>query len=110
MIYMTRPKLKVKKGDLVQIILGKDKGRRGVIERVFPRDNKVLVEGANVVSKHVKSSVERPEGGVVRKCLPIHVSNVSLIDPSTDLPSKVGYRIDEDGNKVRFFKKTGHAL
>ena len=106
---MTQPNFKIKRGDTVQVIAGKNKGQRGVVKKVLLDDAKVVVENVNVVVRNVKPDYRHPEGSY-RKEMPIHISNVSLIDPSTDKPAKVGYKFDETGKKIRFFKKSGTVL
>lgn len=101
---MTQLRYKVKKGDIVQVITGRYKGRRGEILKVFLEDSKVLVQGVNVVKKCTPRNSERL---FEHKTLPLHISNVALIDPTTDRPGRVGYTVNEDGEKVRCFKKTG---
>jgi large subunit ribosomal protein L24 len=105
---MTQPKFKIKKGDVVQVIAGKDKGRRGTVTKVFLDKGKVIVENANVVVRNVKPDYKRPEGPY-KKEMPIDISNVSLVDPATNAPAKIGYKI-EDGKKARYFKKSGNVL
>ena len=99
----------VKKGDKVQVISGKDKGKQGVILEAFPKKERVLVEGVNVVKKHAKPSQANPQGGIMEMEAAIHVSNVMPIDPKTSEPTRVGYKV-EDGQKVRIAKKSGEAL
>lgn len=99
----------VKTGDKVKVIAGKDKGKEGVITKAFPKKDRVIVEGVNVVKKHTKPSNANPSGGIVEKEAPIHVSNVMLIDPSTNQPTRVGYKI-VDGKKVRVSKKSGETI
>lgn len=99
----------VKKGDKVKVITGKDKGKEGVILSAFPKKDRVLVEGVNIVKKHVKPNQLNPQGGIVTKEAAIHVSNVMLIDPKTGEPTRVGTKI-EDGKKVRVSKKTGNVI
>ncbi|RTK93123.1 MAG: 50S ribosomal protein L24 [Rickettsiales bacterium] len=101
-------KLKIKKGDKVKVITGKSKGKIGDVLKVFPTDNKVIVSGVNLAKKHTKPS-QTSEGGIIQKELPIHVSNVSHIDPKTNEITKIGYRI-EDGKKVRFAKKSNETI
>jgi large subunit ribosomal protein L24 len=105
---MAQPKFKIKRGDTVQVMVGRDKGRRGAVTRVLLAKAKVIVENVNVVVRNAKPDYRNPEGSY-RKEMPIDISNVSLVDPSTDLPAKVGYRIEE-GRKVRYFKKSGNVL
>ncbi len=102
-------KLHVKKGDKVQVISGKDKGKQGVILEAYPSRERVLVEGVNIVKKHSKPSQLNPQGGIIDMEAPIHVSNVMPLDPKTNEPTRVGYKI-VDGNKVRIAKKTGNQL
>lgn len=99
----------VKKGDKVMVITGKDKGKTGVILTAYPKKDRVLVEGVNIVKKHTKPNQENPQGGIVSQEAPIHVSNVMVIDPKTGEPTRVGYKF-EDGKKVRIAKKSGEAL
>ncbi len=99
----------VKKGDKVKVITGKDKGKEGVILRVFPKENRVIVEGVNLVKKHAKPSQDNPQGGIITQEAPIHASNVMPIDPKTGEPTRVGYKI-VDGKKVRIAKKSGAEL
>lgn len=99
----------VRKGDKVQVISGKDKGKQGVILAAFPKKNRVLVEGVNIVKKHVKPSQANPQGGIISQEAPIHVSNVMPLDPKTGLPTRVGYKV-VDGKKVRYAKRSGEIL
>jgi large subunit ribosomal protein L24 len=103
-------KLKIKKGDKVVVTTGKDKGKKGEIIKVFPKLNKVLVTGINVVKKHTKPSKLNPQGGIIPKEMPIAVSNVACLDPKTDLPTKVGFKLLKDGKKVRYAKKSGEII
>ncbi|WP_379971399.1 50S ribosomal protein L24 [Ectobacillus sp. sgz5001026] len=99
----------VKKGDKVQVITGKDKGKQGVILAAFPKQNRVIVEGVNIVKKHSKPSQMNPQGGIQTKEAPIHVSNVMPLDPKTGEPTRVGYK-EVDGQKVRVAVKSGESL
>ncbi|MFS0576128.1 50S ribosomal protein L24 [Sporosarcina sp. 179-K 3D1 HS] len=99
----------VKKGDKVMVITGKDKGKTGVILAAFPKMDRVLVEGVNIVKKHTKPNQENPQGGIMSQEAAIHVSNVMVIDPKTGEPSRVGYKF-ENGKKVRVAKKSGEPL
>src|SRR6188508_2662745 len=94
------PKLKVKKGDTVVVISGRDKGKRGEVLRVLPTENRLIVQGVHVARRHTKQSLGQP-GGIVDKELTIHASNVSHIDPQSNRPTRVGYRILDGGRKVR---------
>ncbi|KAB8127639.1 50S ribosomal protein L24 [Gracilibacillus oryzae] len=99
----------VKKGDKVQVLSGKDKGKQGVILAAFPKKDRVLVEGVNIVKKHAKPSQDNPQGGIINQEASIHVSNVLPVDPKSGEPTRVGYEV-RDGNKVRIAKKSGEAL
>ncbi len=99
----------VKKGDKVKVLSGKDRGKTGVILEVYPKKERVLVEGVNMVQKHAKPSQENPQGGILNQEAPIHVSNVLPIDPKTGEATRVGYEI-RDGKKVRIAKKSGEPL
>ncbi|CUB07141.1 MAG: 50S ribosomal protein L24 [Tepidiphilus sp.] len=101
---------KIRKGDQVIVIAGKDKGRRGVVTRRV-NDEKLIVEGINRVKKHVRPNPLRGiPGGIVEKEMPIHISNVALFNPQTQKADRVGIRVLEDGRKVRFFKSTGELV
>ena len=99
----------IKKNDKVKVIAGKDKGKEGTVEKVFPSKERVIVKGVNIVKKHQKPTNANPNGGLVEVEAPIHVSNVMLFDPSNNEPTRVGFKI-EDGKKVRVSKKTGKTL
>ncbi|AOA03299.1 MULTISPECIES: 50S ribosomal protein L24 [Carnobacterium] len=99
----------VKTGDKVKVITGKDKGKEGVILKAFPKKDRVIVEGMNMMKKHQKPSSMNPQGGILETEAPIHVSNVMLIDSKTGEPTRVGFKV-EDGKKVRVSKKTGEVL
>lgn len=99
----------VKKGDKVQVMTGKDKGKQGVVLTAMPKKDRVIVEGVNMIKKHSKPSQLNPQGGNCREEAPIHVSNVMLIDPKTGNPTRVGFTV-VDGKKVRIAKKSGEAL
>lgn len=99
--------LHVKKGDMVEIITGDHKGATGRIIRVIPTKNKVVVQGHNLVKKHVRPSQKNPQGGRLSVEQPIHISNVLPISPKSSRGCKVGYKINEDGSKVKVFKDGG---
>ncbi|MCD5326030.1 MULTISPECIES: 50S ribosomal protein L24 [Pontibacillus] len=99
----------VKKGDKVMVITGKDKGKQGTILEAYPKKERVLVEGVNVVKKHAKPSQDNPQGGILSQEAPIHVSNVLPVDPKSGDATRVGYEV-RDGKKVRIAKKSGEAL
>src|SRR5690606_4090446 len=109
LIFIMMTKLKVKSGDLVKVIAGDHKGSEGKIVKVFPDKNKVIVEGVNVVSKHTKPSASSPQGGIVKKEAPIHISNVALVDKKTKEATKVGFKMEGD-KKVRFSKKSNQVV
>lgn len=102
-------KLKIKAGDNVVVIAGRDKNKTGKVLRVFPDTNKAIVEGVHIVQKHEKPSATNPQGGIVQKETPIQVSNIAVVDPKTKEATRVGYRV-ENGNKIRFAKKSNQAL
>jgi large subunit ribosomal protein L24 len=99
---------KIKKGDKVVLLSGKDKGKTGNITRVWPKDERVLVGGINIVQRHTKPSQGDPQGGIKNKEAPVHVSNVAIVD-SKGKPTRVGFRMDGD-KKVRFAKSTGEVI
>jgi large subunit ribosomal protein L24 len=99
---------KIKKGDRVVVLTGKDKGRQGSVSKVFPKESRVLVGGVNMVQRHTPPSQGDPQGGIKNKEAPLHVSNVSLVD-SKGKPTRVGFRMDGD-KKVRFAKTTGEVI
>ena len=106
--------MKIKKGDHVIVLAGKDKGATGQVIAAYPERSKVLVEGVNMIKKNKK--VTNPggrnanEGGIVTQEAPIHVSNVALVDPETKRPARVGYKINEDGTKVRVLRPSGKEV
>lgn len=99
----------VKKGDKVMVISGKDKGKTGIVLAAYPKKDRVIVEGVNIIKKHAKPSQDNPQGGIITKEAAIHVSNVMPIDPKTGEPTRVGYQ-EIDGKKVRIAKKSGAVL
>lgn len=106
--------MRIKTGDEVIVIAGNDKGEKGTVQRVIPRENRVVVSGINVVKKHQKprptGGRTQAQGGIIEFEAPIHVSNVMLVDPQTGEPTRVGIRRDEEGNRVRYAKKSGADL
>ena len=102
-------KLKIKTGDIVRVIAGDHKGSEGKIVRVIREDNKAIVEGVNMVSKHTKPSAKSPQGGIIKKEAPIQISILSLIDPKSKETTRIGIRIEGD-KKVRFSKKSNQVL
>ena len=107
----TKPfKIRLKKGDTVIVRAGKYKGKTGKISAVHPKDNKVTVDGINIVKKHVKPNQQHPQGAIVELTKPIWVSKVSIVEPTTKKASRIGFSIDKDGNKTRVFKRTGKEI
>jgi large subunit ribosomal protein L24 len=102
-------KFKLKKGDDVVVVSGRDKGKKGSILRVLREDDRVLVDGVNMVKRHTRPSQTQP-GGIVSKEAPIHISNVALADPKDGVATRVGYKFLEDGRKVRFAKQSGEVI
>lgn len=106
---MARPKFKIKKGDQVVILTGKDKGAKGEVLKMFTETNRVVVQGVNMASRHKKPTQVSP-GGIEKKERTIHISNVAVIDPKSKKPSRVGYKTLKDGKKVRIARKSGEAI
>ncbi len=104
-----KTKMKIKKGDQVIVLTGRDKGAKGEVLKVIPAESRVIVQGVNVVTKHQKPSQLSP-GGIQKKELSIHVSNVAIADPKTGEATRVGYKTLKDGKKVRVTKKSGETL
>jgi large subunit ribosomal protein L24 len=100
---------KIRKGDTVVVLAGKDKGKEGEVLRSLPKENRVVVRGINVVKKHTKAT-QTSQGGILAVEAPIAVSNVSHIDPTDKKPTRVGFKVLEDGSKVRFSKRSGEVL
>ncbi|MBC6004838.1 MAG: 50S ribosomal protein L24 [Paeniclostridium sp.] len=101
--------MRVKKGDTVVVIAGKDKGKKGTVTKVFTKANRVLVEGVNVITKHQKPTAVNPQGGIINKEAPIHISNVMPVDPETGKGTRVRFEV-KDGKKVRVSVKSGKEL
>ncbi len=101
---------KIKKGDKVVVLAGKDKGQVGEVVRSIPSEDRVVVSGVNMATKHVKPSQADPNGGIKRVEASIHVSNVAHADPKDGKPTRVGFRTDDKGRKVRFAKRSGEAI
>ena len=102
-------KFHIKKGDTVIVNAGNDKGKTGKVLEVLRDKDRVLVEGVNMVSKHTKPNPKAPQGGIIKQEAGIHVSNVQLIDPASNKPTRVGYKF-EDGKKIRYAKKSGEEI
>jgi len=101
---------KIKKGDHVVVIAGKDKGRKGEVLKVFPKESRVVVKGIKMVKRHVRPSQADPEGGIKQFEAPIHISNVAHLDPKEGKPTRVGFKTLKDGQKVRITKKSGEVI
>ena len=102
--------MKIKKGDTVKVIAGKDKGKEGKIIKTLKNDNKVVVEGINMVTKHVKPSAQNENGGIIKVEAPIHASNVMILDPKTKKRTRIAHEIDENGKKHRISVKSKERL
>ena len=102
-------KLKIKKGDNVVVISGRDKGRTGEVLRVFPDEGRLIVQGVHVAKRHTRPRMGEP-GGIVEKELTIHISNVAHVDPQSRKPTRIGYKILDDGRKVRFARRSGEII
>lgn len=103
-------KIRLKKDDTVVVLAGKHKGKTGKVVAVHPTENKVTVEGINVVKKAIKPTQTRPQGGIVEITKPIWVSKVALVEPTSKKPTRIGYTFDKAGNKVRVYKRTGKEV
>ena len=104
-------KLHIKKGDSVIVISGEYRGQQGKVLEIFKAKSRAIVEGVNMVSKHTKPNSENPQGGIVKKEAPIHISNILLVDPSTGKATRIGRKLDEKTNKlVRYAKKSGEEI
>lgn len=100
---------KIKKGDTVVVLSGRDKGRTGEVLRMIPKEGRAVVSGVNTVMRHQRQSAQQ-EGGIISKAAPIQLSNIALADPKDGKPTRVGFRKDDAGNKVRFAKRSGEAI
>ena len=103
-------KLHIKKNDTVVVLAGEDKGKTGKVLKVLVEKNRALVEGVNMVSKSTKPSAQNPQGGIVKQEAPIHISNLSLVEPKSGKATRVGIKVTEDGKKVRIAKKSGEEI
>ena len=106
----TQAKLKIRKGDLVKVIAGDSKGKEGKVLEVVLKTNRAVVEGANLVSRHTKPNAANPNGGIIKKEAPIHISNLAVVDPKTGKPSRVGRKLNAEGKLVRIAKKSGEEI
>ena len=103
-------KMKIRKGDRVVVLSGKDRGVEGVVERAIPEKGKVIVDGVNMAKKHQAPTRGDQQGGIIDKAIPIDVSNVAVVSPEDGKPTRVGFRFDDTGKKVRICKRTGADL
>jgi large subunit ribosomal protein L24 len=103
-------KMRIKSGDMVMVRSGKHKGKTGKVLKVHPKLNKVTVEGVNVVKRHVKPTQQRPQGGIVELTKPVWASKVGLLDNTAKKPSRVGFKFDDKGNKIRVLKTSGKEI
>ncbi len=103
-------KIRLKKGDTVQVLSGKYKGKQGRVIAAHATENKVTVEGINIVKKHQKPNQAHPRGGIIELTKPMWVSKVAVVDPSTKKPSRIGYKLDKDGGKTRVYKSSGKEI
>lgn len=107
----TKPfKIRLQKGDLVMVRAGKYRGKTGKVAAVHPRENKVTVDGVNVVKKHVKPNRQHPQGAIVEITKPIWVSKVGIVEPASKKPSRIGYQLDAKGSKTRVYKRGGKGI
>ena len=100
-------KLHIKKGDTVMVISGEDKGHSGRVLEVLVKEQRAIVEGLNMIKKHAKPSAKNPQGGIISKEAPIHISNLNVVDPKTGKATRIGRRLNENGKLVRYAKKSG---
>lgn len=100
----------IKKGDTVKVIAGDDRGKEGRVLSVEASKNRAIVEGVNIVTKATKPNAQHPQGGLIKKEAPINMSNIALLDPKTGKPTRVGFKKDEEGKKVRYSKKSGQEI
>ena len=103
-------KMKLVKGDQVEVLSGKDLGKRGVITRVLPETRQVIIDGVNVAKKHQRPTRATMQGGIIDKDMPMPISAVAIVSPGDGKPTRIGYRIDDAGNKIRICKRTGADL
>ncbi len=106
---MTMPKKKIKKGDQVVVITGKNKGAKGEVLNVMPKDDRVVVQGVNMIKRHQRPT-QGSAGGIETREASIHISNVALVDPKTEAPTRVGYKVLKDGKKVRVARRSGETV
>ena len=103
-------KLHIKKGDTVMVISGEDKGHSGRVLEVLVKEQRAIVEGLNMIKKHAKPSAKNPQGGIISKEAPIHISNLNVVDPKTGKATRIGRRLNENAKLVRYAKKSGEEI
>jgi large subunit ribosomal protein L24 len=103
------PKVKIRKGDHVVVLTGKDKGKHGEVLKVLPAENRAIVRGVSLVRRHQRQTANQ-EGGIITKEAPVHISNIALEDPKDGKPTRVGYKFLKDGRKVRFARRSGEVI
>ncbi|HYF97300.1 MAG TPA: 50S ribosomal protein L24 [Patescibacteria group bacterium] len=103
-------KIRLKKGDKIVVLSGKYKGENGIVQATRPKENKVTVEGINVVKKAVKPNKQYPQGGIIEVTKPIWASKVAIVDPVSNKPSRIGYNVSKSGEKLRVYKKSGKEI
>ena len=103
-------KLHIRKGDTVYVNAGESKGQQGRVLEVMRKTNKAIVEGINLVSRHTKPNAKSPQGGILKKEAPVHISNLMLIDPSSGKPTRIGRRLNKQGDLVKYAKKSGEEI
>ncbi len=101
---------RIRKGDTVYVNAGNDKGKTGKVLEIITKKDRAIVEGINIVTKHTKPSAKHPQGGIVKQEAGIHISNLQLVDPAKGGPARVGFKVKEDGTKVRVSKKSGEEI
>jgi len=102
--------MKIRKGDKVRVLAGKDRGKEGNVSRAMPAENKVIVDGVNIAKRHQKPTNATMQGGIIDKAMPVEASNVAVLSPSDGRPTRIGYRYNDAGDKVRICKRTGVDL
>ena len=103
-------KIRLKKGDTVVVRAGKDKGKTGKVITTHPSENKVTVEGINIIKRHVKPNRAHPQGGIIEMTKPVWVSKVSIVDPVSKKPTRIGYKVDKQGEKTRIYKSSAKEI
>lgn len=103
-------KIHIKKGDTVFVNAGENKGQQGRVLEVLRKEQRAIVEGINLVSKHTKPNAKSPQGGIIKKEAPVHISNLMLVDPSTGKPTRIGRKLNDNGKIVRYSKKSGEEI